>query len=214
MCRVYERGVEQMLNIYGQTLFYYPLSEYDLDGIAKLWGEDIEKKYLEKYTLKGITEGENDAFSYNRFGIDKSTAERVVYISKKAFTEITGRAEPLESDMFMWAQNKIVYEIKEVMDQDNIVLGKELTWRLAAMPRLVQGETYGTDNCDSTRDDVADPSSTFTCDKNELPIGDGDVVTDPTNVHIPGQSEHITVDETIIEEDKDSVLIRNSWGNW
>jgi hypothetical protein len=218
MCRIYEKQTEQMINIYGVTLFYFPVSEYDLDGVGKLWGEDVNKKYLEKYTLKGITEGENDTFTFNRFGVDKTGAERVIFISRKAFTEITQREEPLEGDMFQWTQNNIIYEVIEVTDQENIVLGKELTWRLSAIPRMVEGEVFGNDNCDSSRDQVADLSqaeiSNSTCEERETPIGDGNVVEDPNNVHIPGPSTHKLDDEEVIDDEKDKVLIRNSWGNW
>jgi hypothetical protein len=218
MCRIYEKQTEQMINIYGSTLFYFPISEYDLDGIAKLWGEDVNKKYLEKYTLKGTTDGENDTFKFNSFGVDKTSAERVVFISRKAFTEITGREEPLEGDMFQWAQNKIIYEVIEVTDQENIVLGKELTWRLAASPRLVEGETFGNDLCDSTREDVDDYTeaerNALACDDQSTPIGDGNVVEDPLNVHIPGPSPHKIDDEQIVDQEKSDIFTRNSWGNW
>lgn len=216
MCRIFEKQTEQMLNIYGVTMFYFPISEYDMDGPSKLWGEDINKKYLEKFTLKGITEGENDVFTFNRFGVDKSVAERTVYISRKSFTEITGREEPLEGDMFQWTQNQIIYEVIEVSDQENIVLGKELTWKLVSRPRTVEGEVFGKDDCNDTRDVVTEKSSSeiTECDKTELPTGDGNVIEDPNNVHVPGSTEHIIDDEEIIDDEKSSVLIRNSWGNW
>jgi len=216
LCRLYEKQTEQMINIYGVTMFYFPVSEYDLDGVSKLWGEDINKKYLEKYHIKGITEGENDSFAFNRFGVDKTSAERVVFISRKAFTEITGREEPLEGDMFQWTQNNIIYEINEVTDQENIVLGKELTWRLSSMPRLVEGEVFGTDACDSSRDVVADKAQNEIkeCDKDTLPIGDGNVLEEPDVVHIPGLTEHKIDDEEIIDAEKNNILTRNSWGGW
>jgi hypothetical protein len=214
ICRLYEKQVEQMLNIYGQLLYYLPVSEYSLDSISKLWGEDINKKYLEKYTLKGITEGENDTFAFNRFGVDKTTAERVIWISKKAFREITGRQEPLESDCFIWLQNQIIYEIIEVTDQENIVLGMEMTWKLVATPRMVEGEVYGKDDCSNTRDIPIDPGQfgpVQACDKNKPSEGDGDVITDPT-VNVPGPSKDVEDDETIIDQEKADVLLRNSWG--
>ena len=34
----YEHAAEEMINIYGVTIFYYPVSEYDLNGLSKLWG--------------------------------------------------------------------------------------------------------------------------------------------------------------------------------
>jgi hypothetical protein len=216
LCRIYEKGIEQMLNIYGYILFYYPISEYDMNGITQLWGEDINKEYLEKYTLSGITDGENDTFVFNRFGVDKSNAERIVYISRKQFTEATGRDEPLEGDMFQWTQNKIIYEITEVTDQEHIVLGSETTWKLIAIPRMVEGEVFGFDDCDSTREDIVDVGETGTvteCDQNEAPDGDGDNVSNP-DVHVPGPSTHIIDDEEVIDDEKDSPLIRNSWGNW
>jgi hypothetical protein len=216
ICRLYEKQTEQMINIYGVTMFYFPISEYDLQGIAKLWGEDINKKYLEKYTLKGITEGESDNFVFNRFGVDKTTAERVVFISRKAFREITGRQEPLEGDMFQWTQNQIIYEIIEVTDQENIVLGMEMTWKLVATPRWVEGEVFGKDDCSSTRDQVVDPGQSGIpiedCDKNKPPPGDGNVITDPT-VNVPGPTPHKEDDETIIDQEKADSILRNSWGN-
>lgn len=218
VCRIYEKGVEQMINIYGVTMFYYPVSEYDLDGMSKLWGEDPNKKYLEKYTLKGITEGENDSFVFNRFGVDKSGAERVVHISKKQFREITGRAEPLEDDMFQWTQNKIIYQITEVSDQENIVLGKEMSWKLIAIPRMTEGEVFGNDLCDEVRDDVVDPGQNgepvTECDKTNPLVGDGNVIEDPDNVHVPGPSTHIVDDELVVDEEKDGIFTRNSWGGW
>jgi hypothetical protein len=218
VCRVYEKGVEQMINIYGVTMFYFPVSEYDLDGMAKLWGEDPNKKYLEKYTLKGITEGENDSFVFNRFGVDKTGAERVVYISKKQFREITGREEPLESDMFQWTQNNIIYEITEVTDQENIVLGKEMSWKLIAIPRMTEGEVFGNDVCEQIRDEVVDPGQNgepvTECDKTESPVGDGNVVEDPDNVHVPGPSTHKVDDEQVVDDEKSGIFTRNSWGGW
>jgi hypothetical protein len=205
-----------MINIYGVVMFYFPVSEYNLDSISKLWGEDINKKYLEKYTLKGITEGENDTFVFNRFGVDKTSAERIVFISRKAFTEITGRLEPLEDDMFQWTQNNIIYQIIEVTDQENIILGKETTWKLVATPRLVEGEVFGKDDCSNTRDQVSDKdeSEVTGCDITNMPIGDGNVIEDPDNVRVPGPSDRVIVDQTVTEEEKEPVLIRNSWGQW
>jgi hypothetical protein len=219
VCRIFEKGVEQMINIYGVTIFYFPVSEYNLEGIAKLWGEDPSKKYLEKYTLKGITEGENDSFVFNRFGVDKSGAERVVYLSKKQFREKTGREEPLESDMFQWTQNKIIYEVTEVSDQENIVLGTEMSWKLVAIPRMTEGEVFGNDMCETVRDDVDDLGTNENPDANCVvkegsPIGDGNVLEDPNNVHVPGPSTHIVDDELVIDSEKDGVFTRNSWGGW
>jgi hypothetical protein len=217
-CRLYAKGVEQMLNIYGVTMFYFPISEYDLNSISKLWGEDINKKYLEKYTLRGITEEENDNFVFNRFGVDKSGAERTVFISKKQFTEITGREEPLEGDMYQWTQNDIIYEINEVSDQENIVLGRELSWRLVATPRTTSGEVFGNDQCDSSRDSVVDQGMNgepiTLCDKEELPPDDGNVIENPETVHIPEPTPHKVDDEEVIEDENDGPFIRNSWGGW
>jgi hypothetical protein len=218
ICRIYEKQVEQMINIKGVTMFYFPISEYDLNGIAKLWGEDPNKKYLEKYTLKGISEAENDTFVFNRFGVDKTTAERTVFISRKAFTEITGRQEPLEGDMFQWTQNQIIYEVTEVTDQDHIVLGKEMSWKLVATPRLTEGEVFGLDECDDVRDQVIDPgddgNAVTECTKTTAPQDDGNVIEDPNNVHIPGPTPAINDDEQIIDDEKSSIVIRNSWGGW
>ena len=215
ICGIYAKGVEQMLNIYGQTLFYYNQSEYSFESISKLWGEDIDKKYLEKYTLKGITEGENDNFAFNRFGVDKTSAERVIYISAKAFTDITGHASPLEQDHFLWCQNKIVYEITEVSNNDNIILGRELSWKLVGIPRMVEGEWYGLDNCDATRENVIDGSSSDSsgniCDKNAPPVGDGNAIEDPLNVHVPGPTPHIVDDEKTIDSETADIFIRASW---
>lgn len=217
-CKLYARGVEQMINMYGTVMFYYPVSEYDLDGISKLWGEDINKKYLEKYTLKGISDTENDNFVFNRFGVDKTGAERTVYISKKQFTEATGREDPLEGDMFQWTQNNIIYEINEVTDQEHIVLGNELSWRLVATPRTTEGEVFGLDNCDSSRDEVVEQGlngeKLTECDKNGSPVDDGNVIENPEIVHIPGPSTHKVDDEQVVDDEKDSVFIRNSWGEW
>jgi len=200
----------------GQVLFYFPISEYDLDSITNLWGEDINKKYLEKYTLKGITPEENDTFKFNSNGVDKTVAERTVYISKKAFREITGRRDPFEGDMFQWTQNNIIYQVIEVIDQEHIVLGNELTWKLVATPRLVEGEVFGLDDCDNTRDSVAtkDQNEVNGCDILEPPIGDGNVIEDPDNVHVPGPSDKTVRNNEEIEADEDSVVIRKSWGNW
>jgi len=216
ICRLYEKHAEQMINIMGSTLMYFPLSEYNLDGVSKLWGEDINKKYLEKFTLNGMTEAEGDSFTFNRFGVDKTSAERTVFISKKAFREITGRAEPLEGDMFQWTQNNIIYEVIEVSDQENIVLGKEMTWKLVATPRTVEGEVFGNDNCDSTRDDVVDKTDAelSLCDKDTLPIGDGNVVQDPINVHIPSESKSLFDDEQVFDAEKSKIVIRRAWGGW
>jgi hypothetical protein len=210
LCNIYEKGVEQAINIYGTTLFYYPVSEYSLDSISGLWGEDINKKYLEKFTLKGMTEDENDNFTFNQYGVDKTTAERVVLLSKKQFTEITDNDEPLESDMFLWTQNNIIYEIISVEDQEGIVLGKEMYWKITGTPRMAEGEIFGHDECDSTKETVVDPDSDA-CPY-DLPEGDGDIVSDPT-VIVPEPSPHID-DEEIIDRDKDGLLIRSAWGNW
>jgi hypothetical protein len=217
-CNMFAKGVEQMINIYGVVMFYFPISEYDLNSVSKLWGEDVNKKYLEKYTLKGITEEENDSFIFNRFGVDKSGAERTVFISRKQFTEATGRQEPLEGDMFQWTQNKIIYEITEVSDQDHIVLGQEMTWKLIAVPRMTEGEVFGDDSCDSSRDLVIDPGVNggivTMCDLLQPPMDDGNIITNPQNVHIPAPTPHIIDDEEIIDAEKNKVLIRNSWGSW
>ena len=207
---IYARGIEQAINIYGFTIFYFPISEYNLDSLTSLWGEYKNKKYLEKFTLKAMTEGENDNFTFNQYGIDKTTAERVILVSKKQFEEVTGREEPFESDMFHWTQNDIVYEIISVDDQEGIVLGKEMYWKLTGVPRMVSGEVFGTDMCDPTRDVVVDPD-VVAC-PNDIPEGDGDVISDPT-VIVPGPTPHVD-DEEIVDRDKPSILLRNSWGNW
>ena len=218
ICNIYAKQIEQMISIYGISIFFYPISEYSFDSISKLWGEDINKKYLEKYTLKCINEGENDNFTFNRFGVDKTSAERVIYISAKAFTEITGRKSPLEDDMFLYSQNKIVYQITEVSNNESIILGMETAWKIIGIPRLVEGEWFGKDDCNATRDPVVDGSASDVdgkiCDKNSPPIGDGDVITDPLNVHVPGPTPHIIDDESTIDAEKASTVIRSSWGNW
>jgi hypothetical protein len=216
-CKIYARGVEQMLNIYGVVLFYFPISEYNLQSISALWGEDINKKYLERYTLKGITEAEADNFVFNRFGIDKTTAERTIFISKKQFFEVTGRRDPLEGDLFQWTQNNIIYEITSVTDQENIVLGQELTWKLVATPRTTEGEVFGRDNGDSSRDAVIDlgliGNPTTICDKFTSPIDDGNIIENPAT-HIPSPSPHILDDEPIVDRESETILIRKSWGGW
>lgn len=208
---LYAKHVEQAINIYGTTVFYFPVSEYDLDGLASLWGEDLSPEYHEKYTLKAMTEGENDNFTFNQFGVDKTTAERIALISKKQFTEITGREEPLASDFFHWTQNDIIYEVIAVEDQEGIVLGQEMYWKLTGVPRIVSGEIFGDGTCDDTREQVVDPLPSEACD-DELPPTDGDIVTNPS-VTVPGPSPHVD-DEEIVDRDKDDVLLRNSWGNW
>jgi hypothetical protein len=208
---MYAKGVEQAINIYGTTIFYFPVSEYDLDGLASLWGEDVSPEYHEKYTLKAMTEGENDNFTFNQFGVDKTSAERIALISKKQFTEITGREEPMELDHFHWTQNDIIYEVISVEDQEGIVLGKELYWRLTGTPRLVSGEIFGDGTCDDTREQVVDPDVAIDCELDE-PDTDGNIVENP-DVIIPGPSPHVD-DEEIIDRDKENLLIRNSWGNW
>lgn len=213
---MYEKGIEQMINISGVVMFYYPFTEYSLTSLTQLWGEDMGKKFLEKYTIKGITEGENDNFAFNRFGVDKTTAERTVWISRKSFREILGRDEPREGEFFMWTQNNIIYEIIEVTDQDNIVLGMEMTWKLVATPRMIEGEVMGLDNCDPTREQVIDMGQTAPvkdCDQNLPATGDGSIVTDP-NVIVPGPTPHKEDDEKIIDRDKNGAVIRNGWGNW
>lgn len=216
---IYNKGVEEIINIRGVVMFYFPVSEYDLDSITALWGEDLNVKYLEKYTIKGISEGEQDTMTFNGFaGVTKDDAERVVTISRKSFTDITGRDEPLPGDMFQWTQNNIIYEVIDIDDQEGIILGNESIWKLTAKPRKTEGEVFGNDDCNATRDGVdidGALAGAEDCGKETPPIGDGNVVEDPDNVHIPGPSTHIMDDEITDDTEKDSgVFIRNSWGNW
>jgi hypothetical protein len=205
---LYAKHVEQAINIYGTTIFYFPVSEYNLDGLAALWGEDVSPEYHEKYTLKAMTEGENDNFTFNQYGIDKTTAERVALISKKQFSEITGREEPLELDHFHWTQNDIVYEVISVEDQEGIVLGQEMYWKLTGTPRIVSGEIFGDGTCEDEREQVVDPDQAI----DPCETTDGNIVDNP-DIIIPGPTPHVD-DEEIVDRDKDGILIRNSWGNW
>ena len=206
---MYARGLEMAMSMYGATIAYYPVSEYSLDSLTSLWGEDPNKKYLEKYTLKVLSDGtENDNFTFNQFGIDKSNAERVIYVSKKMFREVTGKVDPLTSDNFLWYQNKIIYEVIDITDDENILLGEEMTWKLVAMPRIISGEIYGS-QCDSTRPDAIDPEcDTESSAENE----DGSIVDNP-DIVIPGPTPK-SGDESKIEDLADSVIIRSEWGNW
>ena len=213
---MYHHAVEESINIYGTTIYYYPVSEYNLNSISSLWGEDVNKKYKEKYTLKAMTETENDTFSFNDVGLNKTTADRTMFISKKAFREVTGREDPLPSDHVLWTQNNIVYEITGIEDQD-IILGHEPYWRLTCQPRIVEGELIGDGTCaQSTRQIPEDPDECTIVEdgaENKDWNNDGDITENPTIPMSPPRPQQEN-DTIIVDNQKIPDIRRNSWGNW
>jgi len=208
---LYGRIISQMINQRGYTLFYYPVSEYRLDEFAALWGEDPQKKYFEKYTMKAFTDGENDPLTFNSHGVTMEEGDRVIHISKKTFTDVTGKPEPQYGDHYLWTQNGIIYQVENFNDIQNIVLGNEAWWTIYSVKRLTEGEIYGDDNCNSMREDVIDPfpGEPEACD---LPVGDGNI-TDGDDVHIPEPQPEANDDDEVLKRIEDKFL-RNSWGGW
>lgn len=207
---------EESTNIFGYIIHYMPVSEYSLDSITQLWGEDINKKYYEKYTLKAMSEGENDAVTLNDVGLNKTMSDRVFFISKKAFREIVGRTEPLPSDFILWTQNNVVYEVGGIEDYD-IILGQEQFWRLSVFPRIVEGTIIGDESCEPQ--DRVIPTDPDECtiiedgsENKDFNTNDGNIVENP-EVRVERPKARST-DEQNIKEEKDKIYIRTSWGSW
>ena len=40
---LYSHLLNEAVGIYGVTIFYYPVSEYNLDSLTNIWGEDVNK---------------------------------------------------------------------------------------------------------------------------------------------------------------------------
>jgi hypothetical protein len=210
---MYVRIQEEMINIHGITIFYYPITEYDLDGISSFWGEDPQKEYKEKYTLKCLSDEENDQLTFNSFGMTREESERTITINKRQFENITGKKEPQYGDHFLYTQNGIVYEIENFTDNNNIVLGQELWWTIYAKPRMVEGEIYGRDDCDSIREEVIDPDPTWGDTKSPCINDDGNVDED-IMVDVPGPQPMKVDDKEQFDEEKIDTILRNSWGGW
>lgn len=208
---LYSRIISQMIMIYGYTLFYYPVTEYSLNTLSAIWGEDPQPAYREKYTFKALTEGENDVVSFNTFGAQTfDQSDRVIMINKQMFRDITGREEPTYSDHLLWTQNKIIYQVENFTDNDNIVLGEELWWTVFLTPRIVEGQIFGKDDCDAFREDAIDPDLSDPTSKSACYNKDGNIKDNP-DIQVPGPRPKKNDDEFTIERD-DDVLIRNSWG--
>ena len=210
---MYARMQEQMVNIHGITIFYFPVSEYDLDGISAMWGEDPNKKYLEKYTLKCLSDEENDVITFNDFGAHRQDSERTILLNKRQFKNITGKEEPQYGDHFLYQQNKIIYEIENFTDNNNIVLGEELWWTVYSKPRAVEGEIFGRDDCNSLREEVIDPDPEW-ADAKKPCINDDGHVDDDFMVDVPGPQTMKVDDKEIFDEEKVDTILRNSWGGW
>jgi hypothetical protein len=210
---MYARILESMLNTRGVTIFYYPVSEYDLDGISAFWGEDPYKKYLEKYTLKCLTDDENDQVTFNEFGAHRNESDRMIHISKRQFKNITGKEEPLYMDHLLYTQNGIVYEVENFTDNGNIVLGDELWWSLYCKPRMIEGEIFGRNDCNSIREDVIDPESDW-IDAKKPCVNDDGHVDENIMVDVPGPQPMKNDDIEIIEKEQINKILRNSWGGW
>lgn len=204
---LYSHLLNEAVGIYGVTIFYYPVSEYNLDSLTNIWGEDVNKSYSEKYTMKALVDQGTDTFQLNMMGgIDKSESERVLFIPKEMFTSIVGRENPLPSDWLLYTQNNIIYEVISIDDNEGIVAGKELYWKVTLAPRLVEGEKMF--DCYVDKPDVVDPLPSEYCESLDLEFnGDG-----PQDIPSP-TPENDDID--IIQEKRDSnVIIRNSsdWG--
>ena len=78
---------------------------------------------------------------------------------------------------------------------------------------MVEGEIYGVDNCDSSREEVIDPDPSDPDACLASNNNDGNVLDDP-DVHVPSGQPKKNDDEEIVERDADDVLLRNSWGGW
>lgn len=219
---MYARIIENMINTRGITILYYPVSEYNLQSISALWGEDTQKKYLEKYTLKALYDGtENDALTFNSFGLTKENAERTIFISKKQFREIVGREDPLQGDHYLWTQNNIIYEVTNFTDQQNIVMGDELWWTVTGTPRRIEGEVYGKGDCeagtigdDGKRAEPIDPLCEWGPSGKDALVNEDGNVTDNPDIFVPGPTPKKNDDNKIAEKEKVSTdyFIRDSWG--
>jgi hypothetical protein len=209
---LYDTLLTDATNIYGVTVFYYPVSEYNLDSLTSVFGEDVNVSYSEKYTMKVLPEqGGQDTFQINSFGgIDKSESERIVYIPKEMFTAIVGRENPLPSDWMLYTQNNIIYEVLEIDDNEGIVAGKELYWKVTLMPRLVEGEKIA--SCDKGLDVVIDPTPEEYCESLDLEFNN-----DGQNAEVPAPTLENDDNDKIEEHRNDINIIRNSmsndWGN-
>jgi hypothetical protein len=213
---MFDHLAEESTNMFGYTIHYMPVSEYSLDSITQLWGEDINRKYLEKYTLKAMSDGENDAVTLNDIGLNRTMADRTFFISKKAFREITGKKEPLPDDYILWTQNNIVYQVGGIEDHD-IMLGQEQFWRLSVFPRIIEGTIIGDESC-GPQDRVIpqDPDECTVDEQNGMSKDwnqDGNIVENP-DLRMELPKPRLNNDETVIDTEKDKVLIRTSWGNW
>jgi hypothetical protein len=196
---------ENIINVTGITIYYYPVSEYTLNGVAALWGEDPDRTYKEKYILKAFSEDNADSFKFNSMGgLDKSDTEKVIFLHRNQFEYITGRDSPLPEDNLYWSQNGVIYQVVDVSDQENIILGNEIFWRLVITPRIVAGEEYASE-CDPTRTPIED----FICGE-EFDGHEGSIDDDP-EVEVPGPTE-IKDDVNYIEGEKADIIIRTEWG--
>lgn len=216
-CRVqnmYNFMMNEAVGIYGVTVFYYPVSEYNLNSLTSIWGEDVNKSYKEKYTLKVIPDQqENDTFQFNAFGgIDKSESERIVYIPKEMFTGIVGRENPLPSDWMLYTQNNIIYEVISIDDNEGIVAGKELYWKVVLSPRMVEGEKLI--DCEAEKPDVVDPLPTEHCESLDTEFNNDGDVSDP-NVEVPGPTPENNDNDKLEENKQSDTIIRNdaNWGS-
>ena len=214
---LYNFMVNEATSIYGVTIFYYPVSEYKLDSLTSIWGEDVNKTYKEKYTMKAIPDqNENDVWTMNSIGgINKEESERILFIPKEAFTEVVGRPNPLPSDWLLYTQNNIVYEVLSIDDNEGIIAGKEMYWTVTLTPRMIEGEKLF--DCDADKQDVVDPLPEEFCDSldNEF-NNDGNLDENPA-VEVPGPTGENDDNDIIKEKRASDDILRNdaNWGsNW
>ena len=206
---LYDHMLVEATNIFGVTIVYYPVTEYSLDSLTSIWGEYVNKGYNQRYVMKALPEqGENDNFQFNSFGgIDKSESERILYIPKEQFTTIVGRENPLPSDWLLYTQNNIVYEVVSLDDNEGIIAGKEMYWKVVLSPRIIEGEKLP--NCGVSKEDIIDPTPEEYCESLDNEFNDNGVTDE-----IPSPTPENN-DNDVIEDVRDSnSIIRNSSSNW
>ena len=214
---LYNFMINEAASQIGVTIFYYPVSEYKLESLTSIWGEDTNKSYSEKYTMKVIPDqNENDVFTFNSVGgINKEESERIVFIPKEQFTCIVGRPNPLPSDWLLYTQNNIVYEVLSIDDNEGIVAGKEMYWSVRLTPRMIEGEKLF--DCEAERPDVVDPLPEEHCDSLDKEFNNDGILDENPSIEVPGPSGENDDNDIIKKERNSDQILRNdaNWGsNW
>jgi hypothetical protein len=131
-----------LFQIYGQFIYYYPVSEHDTE-YDPIFGEDPNKAYFEKYTLKGLVEEQTEEeILYNEFGLHNADEGFRFKILKQTFIDTVGR-EPIPGDQFIYSLSQHRYEVVHVEDKENQVLGSRIVYTIRGRSAVISGEQYG-----------------------------------------------------------------------